>query len=167
MSALAVVREAVEALSASELRAILSEARALGGSAAEARGLRDALAKYPALAAALLMAQERCGALHTATPALLRAAGGGADDDAAAAGAGAAEPSAAAPRDAAFFARALALSDEAVAAEPADAREAVRAVRLAAAASAAQRAALPPSEREAVERARAELVAAGVAVVPD
>ena len=47
MSALSVVREAVEALSAVELRAILSEARMLGGAAAEARGLRDALAKYP------------------------------------------------------------------------------------------------------------------------
>jgi branched-chain amino acid transport system permease protein len=55
------------------------------------------------------------------------------------------------------IARALALSDDAFADEPpSDAREAMRVVRLAAGA-AALREALPPAEREAVERARAEL----------
>ena len=92
MSALASVRAAVEALSASELRAILAEAR--GGGAP----LREALLRYPALAAALLMAQERCGVLHTPTRALLCAASGEAADEGAldAAGAGGGEAASAA-----------------------------------------------------------------------
>lgn len=75
MSALSSVRAAVEALPAAELRAILAESR--GGGAP----LREALLRYPALAAALLMAQERCGVLHTPTNALLRAASGEAADE--------------------------------------------------------------------------------------
>ena len=176
------VLDAVSSLGEGELRALLSEARgeaAAGGAAGG--GLRAALVRFPALAAALLVALDRAGALHTTTPALLRAAGVGEEAQAAAAepapapaptpaaagaaAAAAADADAATQSPAAIFARVLAMDEADVEAEVADdVRAALRVTRSAATATAAERAELPPAVREEVELARQQLVAAGIAV---
>lgn len=68
--ALTSVRGAVDALPSDDLAAIASEVRALA--AADPHGTRSLLLQYPSLTAALLLVEERLGALHAPTETLMK-----------------------------------------------------------------------------------------------